>query len=154
MDFGVLAESFENKEKDSKKLPEEEIFEDKKKDKVVGVVFTFIFGPIGYLYSGRYGLAAIYILIAIIFSWTIVAPIVIWLICLLSISGDIERYNKNLEVEYGAKIQERKIREKQLKSKEKDDIPSQIKKLKELKDSGAITDKDFNRKKKELLDKM
>ena len=40
------------------------------------------------------------------------------------------------------------------KSEKTDDIPSQIKKLSELKDMGIITDEEFNSKKSELLSKM
>ena len=51
-------------------------------------------------------------------------------------------------------IMDRKLQMQSNSGTSADDIPSQIKKLSELKDAGILTDAEFISKKKELLDKM
>ena len=131
-----------------------ELLRSQTKEKTWGYLLTFFLGPIGYLYSGNYAIAVIMILAAILLSWTIIVPIAIWIICLLMIGPDIDNYNKKLEREFMDKLEERRIRNKLLQSEKNNGHASRLKKLKELKDIGAITESEFQSKKRELLAKI
>ena len=101
---------------------------------------AFLLGVLYYAYKGMWGKAVLYTAVALIFSWTLIVPLILW----FWFGFEFNEEYKEFLLSEGFSVYEHSG---EATFSEYDGLA----KLKDLKDSGALSDEEYDKEKAKLL---